>query len=49
MIFKIVHAAGHYDIYLEGEFYCSADTYGEAVDEVEKYLEMRRVKSVVMD
>ena len=49
MNFKIVHSVGHYDIYLDGDFYCSADTYSEAVDEVEKCLEKRRVESVVMD
>ena len=40
--FEIIHVAGHYDIYLEGAFFCSADTYGEAVEEVEKWLENHR-------
>lgn len=34
--FKIVRNAGHYDIYIDGDFYCSADTYNEAVKEVEQ-------------
>ena len=40
--FDIVHNAGHYDIYIDGVFYCSADSHSEAVDEVEKCLEKRR-------
>ena len=36
---RVVNNAGHYDVYLEGAFYCSADTYSEAIDEVEKCLE----------
>ena len=34
--FKIKQAHGHYEIYCNGEFYCSADTYGEAEKEIEK-------------
>lgn len=42
MNFEIIGVAGHYDVYIESEFYCSTDTYSEAVDEVDKFLEMRR-------
>lgn len=28
---------GHYDLYINGTFYCSADTYTEAVRELEHY------------
>ena len=38
--FEIIHVVGHYDIYLEGVFYCSADSYSEAVEEVEKALKI---------
>ena len=30
----IRHEAGHYIAYVNGEFYCSADTYFEAVQEL---------------
>lgn len=28
---------GHYDLYINGRFYCSADTYTEAAHELELY------------
>lgn len=36
--YKIVNARGHYDAYVDGKFYCSADTFGEALEEIEKLL-----------
>lgn len=33
--FKIVAEHGHYTVYHNGEFYCSADTYREAREEIE--------------
>lgn len=35
--FVILPNRGHYEVYLNGEFYCSADTYLEAVKEIESY------------
>lgn len=35
---EIRKVRGHYEVYIDGEFYCSCDTYPEAEDEVE-YLE----------
>lgn len=35
MNYDIVHTNGHYEIYFNGQFYCSADTFDEAVKEVE--------------
>ena len=32
--FEIISDRGHYTILLNGKFYCSADTYGEALKEV---------------
>lgn len=49
MDFEIIHNAGHYDVYLEGEFHCTADSYSEAVDEVEKCFEKVEVEGVIMD
>lgn len=34
--FDIIPNNGHYDIYIDGTFYCSADTVPEAVKEIEK-------------
>lgn len=33
---QIAHEYGHYVVYVDGEFYCTADTYAEAVREVEE-------------
>ena len=33
---KIIHERGHYAVYVDGEFYCTADTYAEAAREVEE-------------
>lgn len=32
---KIEQVYGHYEVYINGEFYCSADTMIEAIQEVE--------------
>lgn len=34
--YKIIAIRGHYEVYLNGKFFCSADTYGEAKREIEK-------------
>lgn len=33
---KIIHERGHYTVYVDGEFYCTADTYAEAAREIEE-------------
>lgn len=38
--FEIIHVAGHYEVYINGDFYCSADTFSEAVSEVENWGEI---------
>ena len=35
--FSIMHINGHYDVYIDGKFYCSADTMPDAIREVENY------------
>ena len=30
---KITQVRGHWEVYLDGEFYCSTDSYIEAVEE----------------
>lgn len=37
MPYQIISNRGHYEIYINGKFYCSADTYVEAVREVEDF------------
>lgn len=34
MSYRIVNNNGHYDVYVDGEFYCSVDTMEEAVHEI---------------
>lgn len=48
MDFDIINNAGHYDVYIEGVFYCSADTHPEAAEEVENYFKKLRNESEVM-
>lgn len=35
MPYKIVHDRDHYEVYVNGRFYCSADTIAEANIELE--------------
>ena len=37
MDYQIIPVRGHYDVYLNGEFFCSADTQAEATKEIEEY------------
>lgn len=37
--YRIVRAGGHYNVYIDGKFYCTADTVVEAAEEVDKYFE----------
>lgn len=34
---KIINVNGHYEVYINGKFYCSADNTVEAAKEVEAY------------
>lgn len=37
MTYKITPRQGHYEIYINGKFYCSADSWLEAAKEIEEY------------
>ena len=37
MTTEIIAVRGHYEVYLDGKFYCSADTTDEAEKEIEDY------------
>lgn len=43
MPFDIVHKHGHVELYINGKFYCSADTTAEAMREYNQYVEERFV------
>ena len=42
MNYKIVAVRGHYEVYIDGKFYCSADTPEEAARDIENYRNMSR-------
>ena len=42
MAYRIIRVRGHWEVYVEGEFICSADKWNEAVMEAEMYLAERR-------
>ena len=37
MTYKIVPKNGHVEVYINGKFYCTADTMAEAIREVKNY------------
>lgn len=37
MKYSITPVYDHYEVYINGKFYCSADTWFEAVREIEEY------------
>ena len=42
MKYDIVRDREHYVVYIDGEFFCTADKVSEAAEEVEAYLSERR-------
>ena len=34
--YEIIAVRGHYEVYLNGQFFCSADTFMEAAKEIER-------------
>lgn len=36
--YKIIPVQGHFNVYINGKFYCSADTYPEAESEIDEYI-----------
>ena len=39
MDYEIISVRGHYEVYYNGNFYCSADSYPEAKREIEEELQ----------
>ena len=42
MTVSITPTRGYYTVYINGKFYCSADTWPEAIREIEEYQSKRR-------
>lgn len=42
MSYDIIAAKGHYEIFINGDFYCTTDTYLEAEKEVKEYAEQHQ-------
>ena len=38
MNYEVKQVHGHYEIYIDGNFYCTADNMVEVVEEIEKFL-----------
>lgn len=39
MTYSVVNKQGHYEVYINGKFYCSVDNMSEANREIENYKE----------
>lgn len=39
MKYNILLKNGHYEVYINNDFYCSCDTFSEAIQEIENYKE----------
>ena len=39
--FEIRHVREHYEVYINGKFYCSADTYSEANSDIIAWVHMQ--------
>lgn len=46
MSVKITPIRGHWEVHIDGKFYCSADTFHEAVRECQDYMRGRHVNEV---
>jgi hypothetical protein len=44
MTYKIKPERGHFVVYINGKFYCTADNMREAIKEVDNYARERRYK-----
>ena len=43
MNYNIIKKYEHYEVYVDGKFYCSADTVMEAVQEIENNYQVKEV------
>lgn len=42
MSIRVIPVRGHYEVYINGLFVCSEDTYYRAVKEAEKYMKEKK-------
>ena len=42
MDIRVVHVAGHYEVYVDDDFICSVDTLSEAREEIKLWLKLKR-------
>lgn len=47
IMYDIVKKCGYYEVYIENEFYCSADDLTEAAKEVENYFKPEKEEVLV--
>ena len=40
--YDVIATRGHYEVYCDGKFFCSADTFMEAVKEIEDEKNIRK-------
>lgn len=43
--YEIVPVCGHYEVYINGKFYCTADDLNEAAREIEDYKKEHQIAS----
>ena len=43
---KIIPDRGHWEVHIDGAFYCSADTFPEAVKEYQDYMKERNANEI---
>ena len=46
MSVSITPKRGHWEVYIDGKFYCSADTFSEAVMEYQTYMKERNANEI---
>lgn len=39
VLYEVIKKSGHYEVYIEDKFYCSADDLDEAFKELKSYFE----------
>ena len=47
MTYKIKRQREHFEVYIDGQFYCSADNEKEAEDEIQNYVSERGVQDEI--
>lgn len=43
MNYEIIPVMGHFEVYIDKEFYCSADTMSEAISDLEAYRKANQI------